>query len=200
MQKQELDTVIQTLGEADPILRAVIDKVGELAYTPSENGFPFLVEVIVGQMLSAKAATTIFNRLRALTEDAIEAAVLAEVAFEELCSIGLSKRKAQTIQNLAQYLLEHPDYLKQLSSLDDKACIASLCLHKGIGMWTAKMYLIFVLDRLDILPVEDGAFLQAYRYLYGTTEAMEQATSGWRPYRSIAARYLYRFLDLGYCV
>jgi len=62
------------------------------------------------------------------------------------------------------------------------------------------MYLIFVLDRADVLPIEDGAFLQAYKYLYKNTEAIETATQHWKPYRSIAARYLYRFLDLGYCV
>ena len=90
------------------------------------------------------------------------------------------------------------DVLREMS---DEAVIKKLTALRGIGMWTAKMYLIFVLDRQDVLPFEDGAFLQSYRWLYKTTDiapvSVKKKCAKWKPYSSIAARYLYRVLDLG---
>lgn len=91
--------------------------------------------------------------------------------------------------------------LATISGLSDSEILKKLTALRGIGTWTAKMYLIFVLDRQDILPFEDGAFLQSYRWLYNTTDttpaSVKKKCAKWKPYSSIAARYLYRILDLG---
>lgn len=88
-----------------------------------------------------------------------------------------------------------------LAEMSDSEVIRKLTSYRGIGNWTAKMYLIFVLGRQDVLPFEDGAFLQSYRWLYKTEDctavAVKKRCQKWKPYSSIAARYLYRVLDLG---
>lgn len=198
MQNETLQLAIETLKQSDPKLHQVIEKVGQLQYEAEQDGFAFLVQVIIGQMLSAKAADTIYARLVARLGKDIDAASISGLDEDLLRSLGIARRKAQTILALAAMIEKNPTLLASLASLGDKECMASLCQYKGIGPWTAKMYLIFVLDRNDILPLEDGAFLQAYRYLYGD-EDIETRASVWKPYRSLAARYLYRFLDLGYC-
>jgi DNA-3-methyladenine glycosylase II len=192
------EQAIQHFKYADPILDYVIGKVGALDYTPESDGFAFLVQVIIGQMLSAKAADTIHSRLLAKVDGTVTPTAVAMLEEDSLRSLGIARRKAQTILALAQQLIQDPQVLDDLASLDDRQCLACLCRYKGIGPWTAKMYLIFVLDRPDVLPLEDGAFLQAYRFLYGDAD-IETRASVWKPYRSLAARYLYRFLDLGYC-
>lgn len=91
--------------------------------------------------------------------------------------------------------------LSDLAQLSDIEVIKKLTKYRGIGNWTAKMYLIFVLDRQDILPYEDGAFLQAYKWLYKTDDispkSVEKKCRKWKPYSSVAARYMYRALYLG---
>ena len=198
MRNETQQLAVEHLKHSDPKLRQVIEKVGELHYEVEQDGFAFLVQVIIGQMLSAKAADTIYARLAARLERDIDAARFSSLDEEQLRSLGIARRKAQTILALADMVAKNPSLLSSLASLGDKECLASLCRYKGIGPWTAKMYLMFVLDREDILPLEDGAFLQTYHYLYGD-ENIEARTSVWKPYRSLAARYLYRFLDLGYC-
>ncbi len=192
------EQAIQHFKNADPLLDYVIGKVGALDYTPESDGFAFLVQVIIGQMLSAKAADTIHSRLLAKVDGTVTPTAVAMLEEDSLRSLGIARRKAQTILALAQQVIQDPQVLDDLASLDDRQCLACLCRYKGIGPWTAKMYLIFVLDRPDVLPLEDGAFLQAYRHLYGDAD-IETRASVWKPYRSLAARYLYRFLDLGYC-
>jgi len=192
------EQAIQQLRNTDPILDHVIEEVGALDYTPDQDGFAFLVQVIIGQMLSAKAADTIHSRLLTKVDGIVTPAAVAMLEEDTLRSLGIARRKAQTILALAHQVIQAPQILSDLASLDDRQCLARLCQYKGIGPWTAKMYLIFVLDRPDVLPIEDGAFLQAYRFLYGDAD-IETRASVWKPYRSLAARYLYRFLDLGYC-
>lgn len=192
-----MDEALTYLGTNDPILAQVIKQVGRLVYTLPEDGFAFLVEAIIGQMLSSKAADTIAERVKHEVV-CLTPASLAEKTEEVLRSLGLSRSKARTIKTLADACLKEPDLLKGLESLSDSECMSRLCSFKGIGPWTAKMYLIFALDRKNILPLEDGAFLQAFRFLYPDRK-IEEVAQAWRPYCSLAARYLYRFLDLGYC-
>ncbi len=101
------------------------------------------------------------------------------------------------IKNLASESID----LKKIELMEDKEVIKELVRIKGIGDWTAKMYLIFVLNRQDVLPFEDGAFLQAYKWLYKTEDttpvSIKKKCNKWKPYSSIAARYLYRALDAG---
>jgi len=190
---------IAYLKAADPLLGHVLDVVGPLTYQTEPDGFAFLVEAVISQMLSAKAADTIAKRVRTLLEEELTPQGLAAADEQALRSCGLSGRKVSTIKDLACHLCEHTRALHQLIILSDEECMKALTLHKGIGTWTAKMYLIFVLGRPDILPFEDGALRQAFFSVYGTDkeEAIKHQGTLWSPYCSIASRYLYRYLDLG---
>lgn len=153
-------------------------------------------------MLSTKAAETICVRLRSLTDGELSPARLADFSWQELRAIGLSQRKAESILSLAAAFRAQPQLTEAWANLPDAEVLAQITALRGLGLWSAKMYLIFFLDRPDVLPYEDGAFLQAYAWLYGTEEltrrAIEARAAAWRPYRSLASRYLYRALDAGY--
>lgn len=187
------------LKTTDPLLANVMEAVGPLTHYLETDGFAFLVEAIVGQMLSTKAADTIAKRVRNLAGGELKPELLSLTDEQALRGCGLSGRKARTILDLASYLCTHKEALSQLGTLSDDECMKELTKHTGIGAWTAKMYLIFVLDRPDILPYEDGALRQAFFSVYGTNkeEAIKQRGRLWSPYCSIASRYLYRYLDLG---
>jgi DNA-3-methyladenine glycosylase II len=102
---------------------------------------------------------------------------------------------------MANLVCGKPDFFDSFSALSDTEIIRQLTSLRGIGTWSAKMYLIFVLNRLDVLPYEDGAFLQVYKWLYATEDvkpaAIIERCEPWKPYSSLAARYLYRALDAG---
>ncbi|WP_320127615.1 hypothetical protein [uncultured Sphaerochaeta sp.] len=193
---------IQYLCTKDPLLAKGIALVGSLSYMNETDGFPFLGNIIVSQMLSAKVADVIWARLVLLCDGKFDIETVKKLEINQMRAIGLSNRKAQNILNLASYLLEHPQFLEDFAILGDEEIVNELTALKGIGPWTAKMYLIFALDRRDVLPYEDGAFLQAYRWLYRTEDlsvsSIKKCCEPWTPYASLASRYLYRLLDLGF--
>jgi DNA-3-methyladenine glycosylase II len=150
-------------------------------------------------MLSKKAASTIQERLLERCVRAICADSIAALSIEDLRTIGVSANKAMSISSLYSSLQElNPESFPLLTDTEIIKRITSL---RGLGAWSAKMYLIFVLDRQDILPFEDGAFLQAYRWLYSARslkkQSIERRCRKWHPYASIGARYLYLALDTG---
>lgn len=193
---------IQHLCKKDKRLAKVISTVGPISYLPYEDGYAFLVHEIIEQMLSVKAGAKIYERLEALCAGSITPSVINELSDEEIRSIGTSSAKVSYIRSLTAAVISEALDLCSLVSMTDSEIVKSLTAIKGIGNWTAKMYLIFVLDRPDILPTEDVAFLQAYQWLYKTDdrtpESVRRKCKKWKPYSSIAARYLYRALDAGY--
>lgn len=193
---------IRALCGADSRLAALIRRGGALSYSLYSDSFVFLAETIVCQMLSGKAAETINARLRDLVGGELNSARLTGFSWQDLRAIGLSQRKAEAILSLAAAFRERPELAEAWAELPDAEVLAQITALRGLGFWSAKMYLIFLLDRPDVLPYEDGAFLQAYAWLYGTEEltrqAIEARASAWQPYRSLASRYLYQALDAGY--
>ena len=195
---------IQYLADKDVKLKQLISCIGPLEYSTDENSYEFLVSTIIGQMLSNKVADVIFSRLYNLCGGKIEPEVIAEISKESFRAIGISSSKTETIFNLTNKFRSDRNLPQTLSSLPDKVVIDTLTEIRGIGNWTAKMYLIFVLNRMDVIPYEDGAFIQAFEKIYGITETkrnkpLTQAyCARWSPYASIAARYLYLALDGGY--
>lgn len=189
------------LRSKDKRLARVIDAIGSISYVPYSDGYSFLVNTIVGQMLSNKVADKLSERLLQLTNNEITPEQISKLSDEELKSIGISKNKVSYIRALTDAITCDKLSLSALSSLPDKDVIKSLTTIKGIGSWSAKMYLIFVLNRQDILPTEDVAFLQSYSWLYKTDDLSEKAIINkckkWKPYSSIASRYLYKALDNG---
>jgi DNA-3-methyladenine glycosylase II len=189
------------LCAADKRLSWLIHRYGELRYSLHTEAFPFFVETIIGQMLSNKAADTIAARLYDACGGKLTPLAVLKLELAAFKVIGLSGFKAEYIQRMATLLIEEPGYFDDLASLTDVEVIRRLTTLRGIGTWSAKMYLIFALNRLDVLPYEDGAFLQAYKWLYETEDtkpvSIVKRCEPWKPYSSLAARYLYRALDAG---
>ena len=193
---------VQYLCRKDKRLAKVISMVGTITYAPYTDGDPFLVHEIIEQMLSIKASQKIYARLEDLCDGDISPNKIAMLSDEEIGSIGTSKPKASYIRNLTNAIIDGDVNLEDLAYKSDAEVMTALTKIRGIGSWTAKMYLIFVLNRPDVLPFEDGAFLQVYRWMYKTEDtsrkAVEKKCRKWKPYSSIAARFLYRALDVGF--
>ena len=192
---------IQHLSKIDKRLAKVISMVGPITYEPISDPYVFLIHEIIEQMLSVKAGNKIFSRLVELCGGSITPYKINNLSDSEIKSIGTAMSKVNYIRNLTNVVINGEIDFKALESLSDEAVFSTLTKLNGIGKWTANMYLIFVLNRQDILPTSDVAFLQAYQWLYKTEdrseEAIKQKCKKWKPYSSIAARYLYRALDGG---
>lgn len=195
------EKVLCYLSSVDKRLGMVIDKIGNLKIVKHHNGFRFLVGEIIEQMLSKKARISIESRLRKICNDNITVENILKLNLEDLRSIGLSKSKSCCIINLAKSLSNGELDLNSLTKMCDKEIISILTSYKGIGNWTAEMFLIFFLRRENILPYDDTAFKQAYKWLYETDDVskagIESKCNSWAPYCSIGARYLYVALDTG---
>lgn len=192
---------IQHLCKKDKRLAKVISMVGPISYFPYEDGFAFIVHEIIEQMLSIKAGAKIYARLEDLCNGNISVESIDSLTDEQILSIGTSSSKVAYIRGVTEAVKAGIIDFSTLPLMNDKEVMKVLTSLKGIGNWTAKMYLIFVLDRPDILPIEDVAFLQAYEWLYKTKdrskESVEKKCKKWKPYSSVAARYLYHALDSG---
>ncbi|MDQ4040236.1 MAG: DNA-3-methyladenine glycosylase 2 family protein [Actinomycetota bacterium] len=204
-----LDRAVAHLRSCDPVLCGLIDSVGELGARGGRRGispddhYGALVRAIIGQQLSAKVARVMNDRLleRYGGRYPAPAEVLAEDAEELRAAIGLSRAKVTFLRSLAEHATDGSLELDRMGALPDEEVISELVAVKGIGEWTAHMFLIFHLDRPDVLPVGDLGVRAAIRTAYaldelpGPTE-MESIAAPWRPYRSTAARFLWRSLDV----
>lgn len=195
---------IEHLKNVDSRLAKVIDHVGNnlnMEYNSSIDSFFFLVKEIVGQMLSSTVKKIIVSRLVVLCENVLTPEKVSELNIAQLRNIGLSKSKANYIINLANLVKSREITFEKFYNLTDDEIIAELTKIRGIGNWTAKMYLIFYLQRENVLPYEDAAFLQAYKWLYNTKltspKSISRRCKRWQPYTSIGAKYLYIALDSG---
>jgi DNA-3-methyladenine glycosylase II len=190
------------LRAADPRFAPIIDRVGPCLLRPRRAGdrFATLVRAIIGQQISSKAAATIDARLRGLAGAVHEPHSLIAVGEAGLRSVGLSGVKARYVLNLCEAVTEGRVRLHRLGGVDDEEIIARLTSVKGIGRWTAEMFLIFALNRPDVLPVADLGIRVGLRDYHGL-EAMPgpadcvRLTEAWRPYRSVAMWYLWRGID-----
>ena len=163
---------VKYLCEKDKRLAKVISKIGDLSYTThGDNPYGFLIHEIIEQMLSVKAGNKIYSRLthicrnHQVTVDSIDA-----LSDEQIKSIGTSNPKVKYIRSLTEAVKSGKLDFDELSNISADDVTARLTSVRGIGIWTSKMYLIFVLDCQDILPYEDVAFLQAYEWLYKTKD------------------------------
>lgn len=193
---------IQHLCNRDKHIKKLISMIGPLSYELHEDQYAFIIHEIIEQMLSIKAGNKIFSRLVNLCGGKVTPESINQLTNEEIKTIGTSSAKVTYIRNVTNAVLDwHLDF-KKLESMPNDDVIKQLTDIKGIGKWTANMYLIFVLNRLDVLPTNDAAFLQAYEWLYNTNDCSENVIKKkckkWKPYSSIACRYLYRALDNGF--
>lgn len=190
---------IEHLKSSDPKLGAVIEAVGPFRMKYMEPTFHSLARSIVYQQLSGKVAAVIFGRFSALAGDPLRPESILALTEEAMRGCGLSKQKAAYIRDLAARETEIE--FSRLSRLSDEAVIERLTQVKGIGTWTAHMFLMFGLKRRDILPVGDLGVRMAIQKIYRTKELpapkdIEKLALKWRPYCSVAAWYLWRSLEL----
>ena len=187
----------------DPVMAALIREHGPcgLADALRVDHLSALVRAIIFQQLSTKAASTIHGRFITLLPDGtITAPALAGVTDEQFRSAGISRQKALYLRDLAARVSAGDVQLEGIEDLDDDAVIAALTTVKGIGRWTAEMFLMFRLHRPDVLPVGDLGIVTAVQKAYGlrkrpTPDRMLKLGDAWKPYRSIACWYLWRSLD-----
>ncbi|MDR0320841.1 MAG: hypothetical protein LBI28_05005 [Treponema sp.] len=193
---------IKHLLRADNRLSCLIKKIGNISYELYEDYFDFMINTIIGQMLSNQASTVISNRLYLLCNNSITPNSINNLTIADLRQIGISNAKSKYILNLSEFIIKNPKYFVKLNTYDDPMVINELQKFHGIGSWSAKMYLIFVLNRMDVLPYEDGAFLQSFKWLYSKKEVNKdyilKKCSPWKPYSSLVSRYLYKALDDGF--
>lgn len=193
---------VQYLCKKDKRLAKVISMVGPITYVPhNENPYSFLVHEIIEQMLSVKVGQKIYKRLEDLCDGDVTPEKVNVLSDDEIRGTGTSSSKVKCIRGVTEAVLCGDLDFDKMHLLSDEEVMLHLTKFHGIGKWTAKMFLMFVLDRPDVLPVEDGAFLQTYRWVYKTDDcsgdAVYKKCRKWKPYASIASRFFYKALDAG---
>ena len=163
----ETSPAIQHLCKKDKRLAKVIQMAGSITYeVESKNPYAFLIHEIIEQMLSIKAGAKIYGRLKDLCDGEVLPKRINQLTDEQIKIIGTSNSKVSYIRSLTHKVISGELNLETFEHLNDDEVYKKLLSLRGIGSWTAKMYLIFVLDRQDILPYEDAAFIQSYEWMY----------------------------------
>jgi len=189
------------LKKADPVLAAIIERVGPYRMNYDEPAFASLAEAIVYQQLHGKAAATIFRRLTDLAGLPLEPEGILRLSKAQMRAAGLSKQKLSYLRDLAAKTQGGEVQFAHLPELPDEEVIKELTKVKGIGVWTAHMFLIFSLRRTNVLPTGDLGIQMAIRKHYRKRKLlkpaqMERIARPWEPYRSVACWYLWRSLDI----
>ncbi len=191
------------LSAADQTMAGLISRIGPMSIERRRRGRPHgdaygaLLRAVVGQQLSVKAAATIYDRVLALFRGAVPTAVeLLDADEGSLRSAGLSGRKVEYLKDLATHVLSGELEIERLGELSDEEVIEQLTAVRGLGVWTAHMFLIFHLEREDVLPVGDLGIRSGIRDAYGlddlpTAPEMEAMAEAWRPHRTLACLYLW---------
>ena len=189
------------LARRDPVIRDLMKRHGPcgLADAQHEDAFTALTHAITSQQLSTKAAATIARRFDALFDGPPTPAAVARLTDEQLRAVGFSSQKVRYIRDLSARVADGSVPLNQVNELPDEDVIQSLTRVKGIGRWTAEMFLMFRLHRPDVLPVDDLGILKAVQRAYGLRkmprpERLTKIGEPWRPYRSVACWYLWKSL------
>ena len=190
------------LSKRDPVIRGLIRRHGAcgLADAQHEDAFTALTHSIISQQLSTKAADTIARRFNALFQGPPTPAAVALVDDGQLRAVGLSSQKIRYMRDLCARIADGSLRLHAVNELPDEDVIQSLTQVKGIGRWTAEMFLMFRLHRPDVLPVDDLGILKAVQRAYGLrkmprAERLTKIGESWRPYRSVACWYLWASLE-----
>ena len=194
-------TAARHLRERDPVMARLIDHVGECRLKRAPSHFLSLVEAVVWQQLSFKAAITIHSRMldalgtqRPVPEDFLR------TSTRVLRGTGLSGRKVEYLKGIADYFHSGAFPRRRLRTMNDDEIVAELTRVRGIGPWSAEMFLIFALNRLDVFPIDDLGLRNAIRNVYGlrmtpSDRRLDNLSEPWRPYRTIASWYLWAGAD-----
>lgn len=192
---------INHLKKVDPLLGALIEKVGPYRMEYGEPTFHSVAEAIIYQQLNGKAAVTIFKRFTDLAGSPLTPEGILKLSDEQLRSVGLSKQKSSYVRDLAEKARTGLLDFSKLAEQSDDEVIKHLTQVKGVGVWTAHMFLMFTLRRPDVLPTGDYGIQAAMKKHYRKRKLpkpkdMEKIAKCWSPYRSVACWYLWRSLDI----
>ena len=203
MARTSLQAAIDEVATRDPVLAQIVARIGPITHRPRDPDGPFgaLVRAIVYQQLAGRAAQAIHGRLRTTVGEALTPATVTATPDPALRAAGLSANKLASLRDLSAKVLDGTVVLTRTSARSDEELIAQLVTVRGIGRWTAEMYLMFQLRRLDVWPVDDLGVRQGYALAWQlepapTPKQLDPLGDRFRPYRSIAARYCWAAVPL----
>jgi DNA-3-methyladenine glycosylase II len=189
----------RSLARRDAVMRGIMRCHPRIALRTRGDAFQTLARAIVGQQISVKAADSVWSKL-ALVSSTMRAAEIAQARHEHLLAAGLSQRKAEYLHDLAQRFCAGALHPARWAEMDDESIVDELTRVRGIGRWTAEMFLMFHLLRPDVLPLDDLGLRKAVYIHYGggdhvPNDAIRILARDWAPWRSVATWYLWRSLD-----
>ncbi len=197
------DEACKHLAKRDRVMKKLIPQFGEARLQSRGDAFTTLARSIVGQQISVKAAQSVWDRFAALMGGPAVRIAPAKVLAAEVPALresGLSARKCEYLKDLASHFEDGAVHVKQWQQMDDEAIIEELVAIRGIGRWTAEMFLIFHLMRPNVMPLDDLGLLKGISQSYFSGEPVSRAEArevgeAWAPFRSVATWYIWRSLD-----
>ena len=200
---QHIKSALTHLRKADPKIKQVIKDIGPFTHKLGRHKFAMLVNSILSQQISVAAASTIRQRfLDLLGDKTFKAAAIVAFSVDELREVGVSRQKAGYILDLAEKTVEGSVNFRGFSKMSNQEIIENLTQVKGIGVWTAQMFLMFSMGRLDVFPVDDLGLQNAMKKIYELDDSCSKETllnisAKWEPYQTIASWYCWQSLDSG---
>jgi DNA-3-methyladenine glycosylase II len=201
MMKLDPTAAVRHLSRRDVVMRRTIKQIGPFGLKPQRGGYRMLVRSILSQQISVAAARTIRNRLQAqLPGGRLSPQAVDRLTDAQLQAAGVSTQKRTYLRDLTRQTLEGTVNFRGFSRMDDEAIIEQLTQVKGVGRWTAQMFLLFSLGRPDVFAPDDLGIRNAMIRLYDLPadpdrSLLEEVAAAWRPHRSVASWYLWRTLD-----
>ena len=198
---ETMQAAVRHVGERDTVVAELIQRFGPYEFRSTRSGFQVLVETVVSQQLSTNAARAIYGRLAAaMGKGAPRPEALLRLSRDRLTDCGLSRSKAEYVRNVAEAFQSGALDARRLARMDDAAVLAALTSVKGIGEWSAHMYLIFALRRLDVFPIGDlglrNAMAAQYRMRKNSpVSRYHKIAHAWAPYRTVGTLYLWKSYD-----
>lgn len=187
------------LSRVDPVMKTLIKAHGIIPMPQMSNDFEALARIIMGQQLSGKVADKIFARIKSVARGRrLSARLLKACSDQQLQEAGSSRAKIKALRSLVEHFETGKVDPRRLRELSDEEVFATITQVKGMGHWSARIYLMFVLGRQDIFPANDLGIRKAVSELYkvdSTPESLEKISEPWRPYRTIASMYLWHSLN-----
>jgi DNA-3-methyladenine glycosylase II len=197
------DQAVGELCQKDPLMKKLVSVVGDIEVTLRPDYFASLVRSMIGQRISVAAASAIYNRLLMLMENKLTAEAILKLDTESLRTVGLSAGKILYLRDLAEKVASSEIDFHLFQELDNKQILKKLISIKGIGKWTAEVFLIFSLGRMDVLPVDDIGIQRGAKWLYQVDKShrrkiLEEKASLWDPHLTIASFYLWEVVHLDF--
>ncbi len=196
------DDACRHLTRRDRVMKKLIPRFGQARLRSRGDAFTTLARSIVGQQISVKAAQSVWDRLAdaGARQGRLDPHVVLSLGVDDLRSTGLSARKVEYVRDLAAHFVDGTVHERQWPSMDDEAIIDELVAIRGIGRWTAEMFLIFHLLRPNVMPLDDLGLIRGISVNYFSGEPVTRAEArevgeAWAPYRSVATWYVWRSLD-----